>query len=301
MSEKTYIFGEEGGSTNGVLSLLGPLMQQRGIDPNVLLAMRDNNGFGEGGWFMWIFFLIILGGWGGYGGFGNRGNGFLTSEINNDFGREWLLQAINGNGNAIQQLATTLHCDVNQISNAINTVQSSIANVSSQIGLSSSQIINSIQSGNSQIAAQLASCCCDVKTGLERGFASVNENTFRQTCDIEKSIAASTSAITARLDAMEKTSLLDKIDKLREDKATLTNQLSQEHQSLAIFQNTAAELAPITASINSLHHELDSLKCKMPTTVTANYSPYTVVPTCAYNAFNNCGWGWNGYNGNLWG
>lgn len=63
MSEKTYIFGEDGGSTNGVLSLLGPLMQQRGIDPNVLLAMRDNNGFGgEGGWFMWIFFLIILGG-----------------------------------------------------------------------------------------------------------------------------------------------------------------------------------------------------------------------------------------------
>lgn len=305
MSEKTYIFGEDGGSTNGVLSLLGPLMQQRGIDPNVLLAMRDNNGFGgEGGWFMWIFFLIILGGWGGgWGGYGaNRGAGFLANEVNNDFGREWLLQAINGNGNAIQQLATTLHCDVNQISSAINTVQSSIANVSSQIGLSSSQIINSIQAGNSQIAAQLASCCCDVKTGIERGFASVNENTFRQTCDIEKSIAASTSAITARLDAMEKTSLLDKIDKLREDKATLTNQLSQEHQSLAIFQNTAAELAPITASINTLHHELDSLKCKLPTTVTANYQPYTVVPTCAYSAFNNCGWGWNGYNnGSLWG
>lgn len=301
MSEKTYIFGEEGASNNGILSLLGPLMQQRGVDPNVLLAMRNNDGFGEGGWFMWIFFLIILGGWGGYGGFGNRGNGFLASELNNDFGREWLLQAINGNGNAIQQLATTLHCDVNQITNAVNGVQASIANVSSQIGLSSSQIINSIQAGNSQIAAQLASCCCDVKTGMERGFASVNENTFRQTCDIEKSIAASTSAITARLDAMEKTSLLDKIDKLREEKSTLTNQLSQEHQSLAIFQNTAAELAPITAALNSLHSEVDSLKCKMPTTVTANYSPYTVVPTCAYNAFNNCGWGWNGYNGNLWG
>ena len=301
MSEKTYIFGEEGASNNGILSLLGPLMQQRGVDPNVLLAMRDNNGFGEGGWFMWIFFLIILGGWGGYGGFGNRGNGFLTSEINNDFGREWLLQAINGNGNAIQQLATTLHCDVNQISNAINTVQSSIANVSSQIGLSSSQIINSIQAGNSQIAAQLASCCCDVKTGMERGFASVNENTFRQTCDIEKAIASSTASITARLDSMEKTSLLDKIDKLREEKSTLTNQLSQEHQSLAIFQNTAAELAPITAALNSLHSEVDSIKCKLPSTVTANYSPYTVVPTCAYNTFSNCGWGWNGYNGSLWG
>lgn len=48
MSEKTYVFGD--GTSNGMLSLLGPLMQQRGIDPNVLLAMRNNDGFGgEGG------------------------------------------------------------------------------------------------------------------------------------------------------------------------------------------------------------------------------------------------------------
>lgn len=304
MSEKTYVFGD-GSSSNGVLSLLGPLMQQKGIDPNVLLAMRNNDGFGsEGGWFIWILFLVLLGGWGnGFGGFGGRGNGFLANELNNDFGRNWLLQAIDGNGDAIQQLATTLHCDVNQINNALNGVQSSIQTVSSQVGLSSSQIINAIQSGNATIASQIASCCCDVKTGMERGFATVNENVFRQTCDIEKAIAGSTSAITARLDAMEKTSLLDKIDRLREEKSTLTNQLSQEHQSLAIFQNTAAELAPITASINALHSEIDSIKCKLPTTVTANYQPYTVVPTCAYNAYSNCGYGYGfgNWNGSLWG
>lgn len=305
MSEKTYVFGD-GSNNNGVLSLLGPMLQQRGVDPNVLLAMRNNDGFGgEGAWFVWIIFLVLLGGYGGFGGFGGRGNGFLANEVNNDFGRSWLLQAIDGNGDAIQQLATTLHCDVNQIQTALNGVQLGIQNVSSQVGLTSAQIINAIQSGNSQIASQLASCCCDIKTGIERGFASVNENTFRQTCDIEKAIAGSTSAITARLDAMEKTSLLDKIDKLREEKTVLSNQLSQEHQSLAIFQNTAAELAPITASIHALQSDIDSIKCKMPTTVTANYQPYTVVPTCAYNAYNNCGygfgngWGWNG--GNLWG
>lgn len=296
MSEKTYVFGE--GSNSGVLSLLGPLMQQKGIDPNVLLAMKNNSGFGgEGGWFIWILFLVLLGGWGN--GFGGRNGGFLANELNNDFGRNWLLQAIDGNGDAIQQLATTLHCDVNRIQNAINGVQSSIQTVSSQVGLSSSQIINAIQSGNNAIASQLASCCCDVKTGIERGFASVNENTFRQTCDIEKAIAGSTSAITARIDAMEKTNLLDKIDKLREEKSTLANQLSQEHQSLALMQNTASELAPITASINALHSEIDSIKCKLPTTVTANYNPYTVVPNCAYTLYN-CGY--NGWTGNsLWG
>lgn len=50
--EKTYVFGE-GAGNNGILSLLGPMLSQRGVDPNVLLAMqgRNNDGFGEGGWF----------------------------------------------------------------------------------------------------------------------------------------------------------------------------------------------------------------------------------------------------------
>ena len=298
MSEKTYVF--DSASNNGILSLLGPLMQQRGVDPNVLLALQGNNGFGgEGGWFIWIIFLFFLMGWGN-NGFGNRG---FANEVNNDFGRGVLLQAIDGNGDAINQLASTLHCDVNQINTAINNVQSLIQGVGNQVGLSSQQVINAIQSGNCQIASQIASCCCEVRTSMERGFASISESTFRQTCDIEKAIAASTASITSRLDAMEKTTLLDKIDRLREEKSTLTNQLSQEHQSLAIFQNTAAELAPITAALNDLHHEIDGIKCKMPSTVTANYQPYTVVPNCAYNTF--CGYGnygWNGWNnGSLWG
>ena len=190
MSEKTYVFGE-GSSNSGILSLLGPLMQQKGIDPNVLLAMKNNNGFGgEGGWFIWILFLVLLGGWGnGYGGFGGRGNGFLANELNNDFGRNWLLQAIDGNGDAIQQLATTLHCDVNQIQNAINGVQTSIQSVSSQVGLSSSQIINAIQSGNATIASQIASCCCETKNmittqGYENRIATAEQTAMKQGFEI---------------------------------------------------------------------------------------------------------------------
>lgn len=50
--EKTYVFGES--ANNGILGLLGPMLSQRGVDPNVLLAMqgRNNDGFGEGGWFV---------------------------------------------------------------------------------------------------------------------------------------------------------------------------------------------------------------------------------------------------------
>lgn len=59
--EKTYVFGE-GAGNNGILSLLGSMLSQKGVDPNVLLAMqgRNNDGFGEGGWFIWVIFLFFL-------------------------------------------------------------------------------------------------------------------------------------------------------------------------------------------------------------------------------------------------
>lgn len=92
--EKTYVFGE-GAGNNGILSLLGSMLSQKGVDPNVLLAMqgRNNDGFGEGGWFIWVIFLFFLMGWGG-NGFGNNGAGGLGNQLNNDYGREMLLQAI---------------------------------------------------------------------------------------------------------------------------------------------------------------------------------------------------------------
>lgn len=67
MSEsKTYVFGNEGSGQGGMMSLLAPLLQQRGLDPNLLLAMNKNgNGWGDG--FMWVIFLFFLMGWGGNG------------------------------------------------------------------------------------------------------------------------------------------------------------------------------------------------------------------------------------------
>lgn len=39
--EKTYVFGE--GAGNGILGLLGPMLSQRGVDPNVLLVMQGRD------------------------------------------------------------------------------------------------------------------------------------------------------------------------------------------------------------------------------------------------------------------
>lgn len=324
---KVYMFPETGTNNNGLISLLAPMLSNKGVDPNVLLAMNNRNGFGgEGGWFMWIIFLFFLMGWGG-NGFGNRnfggafgadaiGTGYLSNQLNNDLGRDLLMSAIQGNGNAINQLASTLGCAVGDIQTAINGVMAQVQSVGNQVGMSSMQVINAIQSGNCQIGNQLAQCCCDIKqaisttnAGLERGFSSVAYETQRQTCDIEKAIKESTESIVAGQRAAEMREMQDKIDSLREAKTVLQNQISQEHQTAAFGQMIGQATAPIVSAVNSLQSDVNGIKCKLPETVTLPYSCATAVPTQAvfgYNGFGFNNWGWNNWNGcgcnnSLWG
>ena len=292
MSEsKTFILpdGQGGG---GMMPLLASLCQQRGIDPNMLLAMKNNNGFGgEGGWFMWVIFLFFLMGWGGNGfgfGFGNQ-NGNLPNIINNDAGRELLMSAIQGNGNAIGQLATTLNCNINQVNSALQALATQLQGVGNQVGMSGMQVINAIQSGNAQLASQLAQCCCDNKmaicqqtntlqstingvgNAMERGFS---DNAFRintLACDLKTSANDNTRAILGKLDQIEDS---------RKDReiASLTAQLTAS-QSRAERQS---ELQPI-------YKALSDIQGKQPNTVPVQWpqiKAFQETPLCATGSIN---------------
>lgn len=296
------MFGE--GAGNGILGLLGPMLSQRGVDPNVLLAMqgRNNDGFGEGGWFIWVIFLFFLMGWGG-NGWGNNGAGGLGNQLNNDYGREMLLQAINGNGNAISQLASTLNCDINAVQTAINSVQSQIQSVGNQVGMSGQQIINAIQAGNCQIASQLASCCCDVREAITKQGYDNQLATLNQTNILGSKIDQQTTLINDKFCQLEMREMQNKIDALREDKSALINQLSQEHQTSAIQAYQTQTIAPVNAALVALQREVDSIKCKLPESVSVPYSPVVGVPTCVAAQFglNALGYGsgfWN--NSSIW-
>lgn len=299
MSEaKTYIFPESGsGGGSGMLGMLAPLLQKNGLDPNLLLAMNNkgNGGFGgDGGWFMWVIFLFFLfplmgrgGLWGNNGDGGNGGgNGFgsIPNLINNDNGRELLMQAIQGNGQAINSLATTLNCSVGQIQQSINGVMSQIQGVGNQIGMSSQQIINAVQAGNCQIAQSIADCCCKTQNaittmGYENQLAMCNQtNTLVSTANqnalsLRDGAAANTQAILAKLDAMNNQNLLDKIDKLREDKSTLLAQISNDAQTRNIQAFQAQTVAPVNAALADLSARLAKIECKQPETVSIPYVP----------------------------
>ena len=277
-----------------MLGLLAPLLQKQGVDPNVLLAMKGNNGMcGEGGWFMWVIFLFFLMGWGGngWGGFGGNGRGGIANEINNDYGRSLLMDAIGGNRNALSNLATQLNCTEGQIQNAISALTSQVQSVGNQVGMSGMQTINALQQGNMQIAQQIANCCCENRLAIcqqtgtlqnainnvavdqERGFSNVAYETQRQTCDLHNAIKEATAELKAGQTAAEFRDMQDKIDHLREENGTYKS-------SAMMSQIVGQAVAPINAVLAGLQNEVAGIKCKLPETVTLNYSQATAVPNC---------------------
>lgn len=303
MSEsKTYVFGND--ANNSILSALIPLCQQRGIDPNVLLSMR-NGAFGnDGSWFIWVIFLFFIMGWGnnGYGGFGNRGNAFgdaaLGNLINNDAGREMLMQAIQGNGNKIGELASSINCSIGQVQQAINAVMTSIQQVANQVGQSSLQVINAIQAGNCNLASQISKCCCDnqlaicqqtntlqnsinsVSISQERGFSNLGFETQRQTCELRDAIRENTSQVLAGQRAAEMREMQREIaerDRKIAEQAVIINNAQQT----AVFgQMIQQATTPILNNVAVLQKDIDGVKCKLPETTTIPYSPVVGVPTC---------------------
>ena len=299
--------------------MLAPFLQKNGLDPNLLLAMnnKSNNGFGDGNSFLWIIFLFFLfpligrGGWGnGFGGNdGVPANAGLAGLLNNDTGRELLMSAIQGNGQAINNLATNFNCSVGQIQQAINSVMSQVQQVGNQVGQSSMQIINALQQGNCQIAQQLASCCCEnrlaicqqtntlqnsinsVATGQERGFSSVAYETQRQTCDLQNSIKDSTQQILAGQRAAEMRDMQDKIDKLREENSTFKS-------SAMTSQIVAQATAPLGAALSDLSSRLAKIECNQPEVAKVPYSPVVGVPACVAAQY---GLNYNPYTNGLWG
>lgn len=266
--EKTYVFdtADKGGFDS--TALIASLMGNRGVDPNLMAliqnASKNQDAWGGGGmWWIWVIIMFWL--WGGNGNmFGRNGmTDGIPNQLNNDFGREVLLQAINGNGTALSQLATTLNCDVNALQTAIGQVQSSIQSIANQVGMTGQQIINSIQQGNCQLGNQLAQCCCNIQdsitrtnyenqisnlnqtntlqnsinfvnSSVERGFAATAYATANQTCELKNAIAAQTQVINDKFCALEMREMARENRDLRDQVQAYQLSASQQAQTANI-------------------------------------------------------------------
>ena len=299
----------------GIDAGIAALMQNANkgnMDPAALMAMMNNNyGFGgNGAWWIWIILLFFC--WGGFGG-----NGFgrgasdasrLASELNTDANTNLLMQAINGNKEAISSLSNTLNCDFNSVTAALNNINSGVSKISCDVKLSGCEVIDAITSGNAALASKLAECCCNTqrsidsvnlnltKMGYEDQLAMCNQtntlvNTMNQnTLSLRDSNLANTQAILQKIDNFENIYRQDKMDRLTSENLALKGQISQANQNQYIAATVQANTAPIVNRLNSLQSDVDGIKCKLPNTVSVPYPQLAVynpeiARAAAYGAF----------------
>ena len=281
MADVTYI--PEGNQTNNVL----PWM------------LAGNGGWGGGllggaggaafiGSLLGSFFPNLFG-WNGngYGGFGGGGAASaLGQQATANANTELLMNAINGTDADVRALANANNSDFNSVKTELGMLQSALATVGSQVGMSGLQVINAIQSGNATLASQLASCCCEnrlltTKQGYESQIRTLEQTNQlgsqadRNTNSIISAINAQTVAMDAGFCAIKERELQSKIDALTAQNTVLRNQYDNAMQTNAF----AAMLAPINAKLL----EIENRQPQTVPVVWPNLEATVVTPTTASN------------------
>ena len=266
------------------------------IDPALLMALNNGGGFGNNNW-IWVLFMWMI--WGfngnnGFGGFGgNNGTGFLANQMNNDAGRDLLLQAINGRADALGQLAQITNTNVETVKNGIFSLQNAINQVGTQVGMSGLQVQNAIQSGNAALSHQLCECCCEnrlaianqtsalqsqlaandanVRLQLSQNEAAdqlsvcqqtnqLSSQADRNTNNILNAIANQNTLITKEFCDLKERELQNKINTQGDIITQLRGQISNDKQTEAF-----------NAAFNSLNEKINILAAKQPNTVPVQY------------------------------
>lgn len=279
------------------------------IDPALLLALTNGGGFGNNGGWIWILFMWMMyqnGGFFGNNGFGpNGGTGFLANQMNNDAGRDLILQALNGRADALGQLA--------QITNgSVETVKTVLGQINTAIQTTGLQTINAQQLGDAAISRQICECCCENRlaianqtNALQSQMASnhaaatlqaaqaeaadqlavcqqtntLSNQADRNTNSIVKAISDQNAMIVKEFCDLKERELQNKIDTQGDIITQLRNQISNDKQTLQF-----------NAAFHALDDKIDAIAAKQPNTVPVQWPNLVAANATPYIG----GYGWNG-------
>ena len=315
-----YVFPGEGGSTG-----------HGGVDPNLLLALNQNGGFGGGaGWlwpmFMWMMFPWLFGGMGmnGFGGFGGGANllgtGFLSNQLNNNQGTDLLLQAINGNASAASQLAQLTNSSVGRVNDVLSTINTSIARLEGTVGLTGQQIISNILSGNADLSRQLCECCCENRLAIANQTNALQAGQASLQHSIDMDAAAANLAICQQTNALQNGAtantqrIVDSISTLHTDmtrefcaarERDMQNEINSKNEIITQLRgqiSNDAQTAQLYNVIAPLQAKVNEIANKQPNTVPVTYPNLTAVNnTPCMGGFPGYGYGYGYAGGGFWG
>jgi hypothetical protein len=267
-------FGGGFGSFNSIADLFG------------LAIIASMFGWGNGGW---------GGGFGGWGG-NAGGAGFLSNQLNNDSGRELIMNAITSQGeasrSAIQNLATTLGQDFNLVNSAVQNVQNALATLAAQQGMSTLQIVNAIQAGDASLASQFQKCCCDNQLAICQQTNALQSQADRNANSILNAINAQTVAMDNQFCALKERELQSKIDTQADIITQLRGQIDNANQTNQI-------IGYVNTVVSPLQTKLTEIENKMPNTVPVQYPNLVAVNNTPYSGGYYGGYYGNNFGGNI--
>lgn len=308
-----------------------PENRNNGIDATTALLLGNGGGFGNGFnnplWMMFMYpfimpFLNMFGGgmWGnGFNGFGG-GNGYIANQLNNDAGREVILQALNGRADALAQLAQISHTSIEGVRDAIAIANSKLGEIGAQVGMTGLQTINAIQAGDATLGRQLCECCCENRlaianqtSALQSQLAAHDSNVRlqlaqneaadqlavcqqtnaistqadRNTNSILGAIANQNAMITKEFCDLKERELQNKINTQGDIITQLRNQISNDHQTLQF-----------NAAFHALDDKIDAIAAKQPNTVPVQWPNLIAANATPYVGQGFYGYG-NGFGNNI--
>lgn len=275
--------------------------------------LAGNNGFGGLGGFnsiVDIFGLAIVaqmfgwgnGGWGGgFGGNGAGMAGFISNQLNNDSGRELIMNAITSQGEAsraaVQSLSTMIGQDFNLVNAAVQSLQNGLSSLALQQAVSVPQLINAIQAGDNSLMSKLCECCCENRLLTTQQGYEARIQTIEQTNQLGSQADRNTAAVTGSIadlktamvkefcDAKER-DMQAKIDTQADIITQLRNQISNDKQT-----------EMFTAAFNSLNQKVTELAARQPNTVPVVWPNLAAVNTTPYVSGGYYQGGFNGFYG----
>lgn len=265
-----------------------------------------NNGFGFGNGMNGIYDLLGVaiiaslfgwnnGGFGFGGGFGGAGGaGFISNQLNNDSGRELIMNAITAQGEAartaIQTMSTMVGQDFNLLNGGIQSAQNTLNQIANQLGMSTLQMINAVQSGDANLASTIQKCCCDNQLALCNQTNTL-QNTMNANGQRNVDAIADLKAtmIQSFCDVKER-EMQSKIDTQADIITQLRNAADNANQTNQIIGYVNSVVAPLQKTVTEIaDKQLPTVPVQWPQIQAVNTTPYMG----GFNGFYGNGFGGN--------
>lgn len=201
---------------------------------DVAVMMKDNDGWGNGMGFMWIFALLILAN-GGFGGWGNNGFanaiGYENLATSNEVQRGFDNQ--NSMANQREILAAVNGSSLQNMQNSNQNTQYITGQVMDKYN-ELERDIQSIALGQQQGIANQSECCCNILRALD----GVNYNNAMNTAAINANTITQTQRILDTLTNNEMQRLRDENQSFRT--AQMLNPIENRLNMIPTYPNTFA-------------------------------------------------------------